>query len=182
MEEKLDGNYTRTLRAVLNKSWKQHSSKQQLCGHLLPITKTIQIRRTKYAEHCWRSKDELITDILLWTLSLGRAKVGRPARTYIQQLSADTGCSLGDLPDAMDDRNRRRERFREIRADSVTWWWQSLIIVPTSCGLTILIQIYVCVGSVFTNTFTRTRCDTRSNFKMFDFRVFLLLDLLPNQG
>ena len=41
---------------------------------------------------CWRGKDELITDVLRWTLSHGRAKVGRPARTYIQQLCADTGC------------------------------------------------------------------------------------------
>ena len=31
--------------------------------------------------------------MLLWTPSHGRAKTGRPARTYIQQLCADTGCS-----------------------------------------------------------------------------------------
>ena len=38
------------LRAVLNKSWRQHSTKQQLYGHLPPITETIQIRRTSHAE------------------------------------------------------------------------------------------------------------------------------------
>ena len=42
MEKKLDGNYTRMLRAILNKSWRQHPTKQQLYGHLPPITKTIQ--------------------------------------------------------------------------------------------------------------------------------------------
>ena len=42
MEKKLDGNYTRMLRAILNKSWNQHPTKQQLYGHLPPITKTIQ--------------------------------------------------------------------------------------------------------------------------------------------
>ena len=47
---------------------------------------------------------------LLWTPSHRRAKAGRPGRTYIQQLSADTGCSLDDLPRAMDDRDRWRER------------------------------------------------------------------------
>ena len=66
MEKKLDGNYTRMLRAILNKSWKQHPTKQQLYRHQPPITKTIKIRRTRHAEHCWRSKDELISDILLW--------------------------------------------------------------------------------------------------------------------
>ena len=49
MEKKLDGNYTRMLRAILNKSWRQHSTKQQLYGHLQPITKTIQVRRTRHA-------------------------------------------------------------------------------------------------------------------------------------
>ena len=38
----------------------------------------------------------LINDVLLWTLTYGRAKAGRPARTYIQQLCEDTGCSSED--------------------------------------------------------------------------------------
>ena len=62
----LDGNYTRMLRAILNKSWQQHPTRHQLYGHLPPITKTIQIRRTRHAGHCWRSRDELIRDVLLW--------------------------------------------------------------------------------------------------------------------
>ena len=65
--EKLDGNYTRMLRAILNKSWRQHPTKHQLYGQLPPITKTIQVRRTRRAGHCWRSRDELISDVLLWT-------------------------------------------------------------------------------------------------------------------
>ena len=40
----------------MNKSWRQHPTKHQLYGHLPPITKTIQVRRTRYAGHCWRSK------------------------------------------------------------------------------------------------------------------------------
>ena len=43
LEKKLDGNYTKMLQAVLNKSWRQHPTKQQLYGHLSPITKTIQV-------------------------------------------------------------------------------------------------------------------------------------------
>ena len=96
--EKPDGNYTRMLRAILNKSWRQHPTRHQLYGHLPPITKTIQVRRTRHAGHCWRSRDELISDVLLWTPTNGRAKAGRPARTYIQQLCEDTGCSPEDLP------------------------------------------------------------------------------------
>ena len=67
LEKKLDGNYTRMLRAILNKSWRQHPTSHQLYGHLPPITKNIQVRRTRHAGHCWRSRDELISDIHLWT-------------------------------------------------------------------------------------------------------------------
>ena len=99
--KKLDGNYTRMLRAILNKSWRQHPTRHQLYGHLPPITKTIQVRRARHAGHCWRSRDELISDVLLWTPTHGHAKAGRPARTYIQQLCEDTGCCPEDLPRAM---------------------------------------------------------------------------------
>ena len=98
MEKKLDGNYTRILRAILNKSWRQHPTKQQLYCHLPLITKTIKIKRTKHEGHCWRSRDQLISEVLLWIFSQGRAKAGRPARIYIQQLYADTGCSPENLP------------------------------------------------------------------------------------
>ena len=100
LEKKLNGNYTRMLRAILNKSWRQHPTRHQLYGHLPPITKTIQVRRTRYAGHCWRSKDEHVSDVLLWTPTYGQAKAGRPARTYIQQLCEDTGCNPEDLPEA----------------------------------------------------------------------------------
>ena len=59
----------------------------RICNYLVltatpqlpPITKTIRVRRTRHAGHCWRSRDELISDVLLWTPTYGRAKAGRPA-------------------------------------------------------------------------------------------------------
>ena len=120
LEKKLDGNYTIKLRAILNKSWQQHPTRHQLYGHLTPITKTIQARRTRHAGHCWRSKDVLISDLPLWTPAYGQAKAGRPARTYIQQLCEDTGCSPEDQPEAMNYREKCRERVRDIRTSSTT--------------------------------------------------------------
>ena len=35
LEKKLDGNYTRMLRAILNKSWRQHPTRYQLYGVLV---------------------------------------------------------------------------------------------------------------------------------------------------
>ena len=80
--------------------------KHQLFGHQPPITKTIQGKRTRHAGLCWRSRDELIRDVLLWTPTYGRAKAGRPARTYIQQVCEETGYSPEDLPEAIDDREK----------------------------------------------------------------------------
>ena len=127
LEKKLDGNYTRMLQAILNKSCQQHLTKHQLYGHLPPITKTIQVRRTRHAGLCWRSRDELISDVLLWTPTYGRVKVGWPAWTYIQQLYEHMGCSPEDLPEAMNDREKWRERVRDICASGTTWWWPQLL-------------------------------------------------------
>ena len=129
LEKKLDGNYTRMLRAILNKSWRQHPTRHQLYGHLPPITKIIQVRRTRHAGHCWRSMDELISDVPTY----GRAKAGRPARTYIQQLYEDTECSPEEQPEAMSDREKWRERVKDIRTGGTTWWWWWYV-----CGYTTL--------------------------------------------
>ena len=52
LEKNLDGNYTRMLRAILNKSWRQHPTKHQLYDLLPPVVKTIQVRRSRFAGHC----------------------------------------------------------------------------------------------------------------------------------
>ena len=70
MEKKLDGNYRIMLRAILNKSWRQHHTKQQLYGHQPPITKTFKVKWIRHAVPCLRSRDELISDVLLWTLHM----------------------------------------------------------------------------------------------------------------
>ena len=82
LEKKLDGNYTRMLRAILNKSWRQHPQDTN-CTATCLYHENYSSRRTRHAGHCWRSRDELISDVLLWTPTHGRAKALRPARTYI---------------------------------------------------------------------------------------------------
>ena len=128
--------------AILNKSWRQHPTKHQLYGHLTPITKTIQGRRTRHAGHCWRSRNELIIDVLLWTPTYGGAKSGWPARTYIQQLWEDTGCSPEDLPEAMNDREKWRERVKDIRPSSTTWWWWWWYMYVYVC---MYMCVYICM-------------------------------------
>ena len=143
LEKKLDGNYTKMLRAILNKSWQQHPTRHQLYGHLPPITKSIQVRRTRHAGHCWRSRDELIRDVLLWIPTHGRAKAGRTSTTYIQQLCEDTGCCPEDLPRAMNDREEWRERVRDIRAASTIMMMMIYHFISLSLYIYIYIYIYI---------------------------------------
>ena len=93
--------YVRMLRAVPNKSWKQHLTKQQLHDHLPPISQTNQERRRRHAEHYERSKDELICV----TFFSGLLHMDTPAKACIHQLCVDTECSLEDLPRAIVDRD-----------------------------------------------------------------------------
>ena len=80
-------------------------------------------RRTIHAGHCWRSRDKLISNVLLWTPTHGQAKAEQPAWTYIQQLCEDMGYSPEDLPEAMNNKEELQERVRDIRAGDTTWWW-----------------------------------------------------------
>ena len=96
--------------------------------------------------HFRRSKDELISDVLLWTPIHGYVKVGQPARTYLHQLCADRGCSLEDLLEAMDDRDGWGER------ESENWCFYERQVLKSRVG---------CDSS----SQSRLGCDTRSIFK-----------------
>ena len=68
LEKKVNCNYTRILCNVFNKIWKQTPTKQQLYGHLPPISQTIPAR---YAGHFRRNKDKVMgsfpVDSHTWT-------------------------------------------------------------------------------------------------------------------
>ena len=105
--------------------------------------KMIQVR---HAGHCWGSRDELKSGILQWTLSHGLARTGRPARTYIQLLFANTGCSLEDVLGAIDDKEGWQERVRKIHAGATTWWWWFMTHIlwdwkSLSCGRYLLLLV-----------------------------------------
>ena len=124
------GKYTRTSRNLCTLQKDVASNIKQVLAatpHKAPTIRppashheNYPVRRTKHAGHCWRSRDEIISDELLWTPTYGRVKAGRPARTYIQQLCEDTGCSPEDLPEAMNEREMCRERVRDTRAGGTT--------------------------------------------------------------
>ena len=106
MRNRIDGTYTRMLRAVLGVSWKEHKTNKELYGNLPKITDTLTIRRLRFLGHCWRKKDEVISDLLRWEPKHGARKRGRPATTYVDQLRNDTGLSIAELKSIMENRIR----------------------------------------------------------------------------
>ena len=59
-EKKLDENNTKMQCAILNKSLKQHLTKEKLYAHLHPISQNIQDK-----QDMWSTAGELISDVLL---------------------------------------------------------------------------------------------------------------------
>ena len=57
--------------------------------------------------------EEFISDVLPWIPSHGPTSVSLPTRTYQQQFCTDTGYSLEDLLEALDDRDEWWEIDRE---------------------------------------------------------------------
>ena len=120
LEKLLDGSYTRMLCTVLNISWKEHLTRQRLYGTLPTLSSTIRERRLRFAGHCGRTKEELVSSVLLWTPKHGYTKVGRPSKTYIQLLAQDASCETEELKSLMQDRDQWRERVRLVRASHPT--------------------------------------------------------------
>ena len=106
------------LRAALNKSWIDHLSNAELYGNIPRVTATIRQQRLGFAGHCWRSKNELSSEVLLWEQSHRKRSRGRPRKTYVDQLIADTASTYEDLANLMDDRDRWKQLINESRASS----------------------------------------------------------------
>ena len=117
--KRLDGTYTRMLRVVLNISWREHPTKERLYGKLPPLSSTIIKTRMRFAGHVLRNKDELASEVITWQPRRGRSNVGRPHKTYHQQLIEDAGCqTTQELETLMADRDIWREKIRLVRVSN----------------------------------------------------------------
>ena len=120
LEKRLSGNYTRMLRAILNRSWKDHPSNKEIYANIPDICTSIRQQRLRFSGHCWRNKREMASDTILWQPTHGERKRGRPRKTYVDQLMEDTLCNVNELKTAMDDKDEWKKRVKNCRASS-TW-------------------------------------------------------------
>ena len=106
LQDRLDGTYTRLLMRVQNMSWKKHPTKHQIYGDIPPISTIVAQRRAQFAGHCFRAKDQIISDLLLWRLPCPN-RGSRPL-TYPDMLCRDTGLTFDELGTALRDKDSWR--------------------------------------------------------------------------
>ena len=102
LKQRLDGTYTRLLMKVKNLNWRNHPNKALIYGELPPISTTLAQRRSMFAGHCFRAKDQVVSDVLLWRLP--QANRGARKLCYPDTICRDTNLTLEELKESMMNR------------------------------------------------------------------------------
>ena len=97
--------------------------------------------------HCWRSKNEVISDLFLWEPKYGKSSIGGQARTFVDLLETDTGVRRDCLPAAMDDRVGWRKRAMGGRGGG-----------STEVDLVVVVVVVVVVVDSITAVSKNDRC------------------------
>ena len=99
MHKRLDGCYTNLLRRAQNLSWKDHHTLQDIYGTIPKLSERLAQCRSRFAGHCFRAKDEIISDLIMWKASNSRKL------TFPDIISRDSGIPVKELPTAMADKD-----------------------------------------------------------------------------
>jgi len=75
-ESRLDGCYTRMLRMVMNITWINKMTNEDLYGNLLRISNKIWERRLRLAGHCVRHSELEVSNLVLWEPTQGKFNRG----------------------------------------------------------------------------------------------------------
>ena len=87
-------------------------------GDLPSVSSVIQVRRLQFAGHWYRSKNEVVNRVILWEPRRGRRSRGRPVKSYINILVADTGAESSELLGLMGNREWLKTVVDSARARS----------------------------------------------------------------
>ena len=110
LDKKLDGAYIKLLSVVKIVTCRQCITNEVLYAGLPRISTTIRERPRGFSDHCWRSDNEAVCDLVSWEPKHGKRSVGGQACTFVDLLGAVTGVPRDCLPAVMDDRVGLRTR------------------------------------------------------------------------
>ena len=100
-----------------NLSWKKHPTKKDIYGGLSPLSTIIAQRRARFAGHCMRAGDEIISKIL--PLRLQQASRGRRPQTFPDIVAQDVNLHVDDMRVAMLDRAVWRCHVAGVSMDAI---------------------------------------------------------------
>ncbi len=102
LKQRLDGTYTRLLMRVQNISWREHKTKAEIYGSIPPISTTVAQRRARFAGHCYRAKEQVVSDLICWRLPCPNR--GRRPLNYLDMVCNDVSQRVDDITTAMADK------------------------------------------------------------------------------
>ena len=85
--------------------WSQKVTNEVLYGAIEKISTKIRRRFLKFAGHCLRRDDEVISDLVLWEPTHGTRRRGRPPESYIRNHERETGILASEMKVAMMNRD-----------------------------------------------------------------------------
>ena len=65
---------TRMLRSVFNKKWPDHPTNDEIYGNILPTSNLIRETRVRFDGHCFRSKETIVGNAILWKPNHGKKR------------------------------------------------------------------------------------------------------------
>ena len=149
-KRRLDGSYTRMLRVVQNKSWKDKVKNVDLYGGLPRLSDVIKKRRLRLAGHAYRRSEEIVSKLVLWKPTHGYTCRGRPKLSFHQMLKREAGVeNIEELGTLMKDRDVWRKVVEGVASVSssvsytVTTWWWSKICCSNMCKNIVCKQKYI---------------------------------------
>ena len=87
------------------KHWSQKVTNEVLYGAIEKVSTKIRCRFLKFAGHCLRRDDEVVSDLVLWEPTHGTRRRGRPPESYIRNLERETGIPACEMKVAMMNRD-----------------------------------------------------------------------------
>jgi hypothetical protein len=123
LASKVDGAYTKLLRYALGYKWSDKVSNATLYGNMKRASEIIRKRRLRLAGHCYRSKDQPISQLLFWDHSIMsgagchrggmKSNYAREMLKEVASLAEDVGLSVVDVTDVQ-NLMRDRDSWRNL--------------------------------------------------------------------
>ena len=130
----LSGRYGVYVHGALYQLARAQNKNMDLHGDIPPISFIVACRRTCFAGHCFRAKDQIISDVI--SLRLPCPKRGRRPPNYTDCIVRDIGHELADMQTSLMSCMSDRDTWRGIQC-TLSW-----MRPPSSSIVVVVVVVY----------------------------------------